>query len=161
MTQSERRLFAILIPPCWGMVAYALWLLAGVTWEAHQSVKWPTTSAAIVSSVIGQKVPSHARFSPEITYLYKIGTERYIGHRIGGLALPGRQEKALAVVQQYPVGSTVRVHVSPKDPRAAFLQPGITYIHIAGLGLLTTLTLLPLWFLIRLWKCPSATSPKA
>jgi hypothetical protein len=132
-----------------------LWIAAGVSTasiglvvfgvlsilECLRSRSWPTVEAAIVASTVEREVDDTVSYSVKIAYRYKVGGQSYLGHQIS----PGWQTTyswawvARRAAKKYAVGSTVSAYYSPRDPKIAVLEPGMSAAPILFFGMAAVL----------------------
>ena len=115
--------------------------------ELNASQSWPSTGGRIETSRLSVRGSAGRRgnyIRADITYSYQVGTDSYLGSRIGiaGTGSGLRTERAL--VSRYPVGATVPVYYRSDDPRQAVLDRSIDQAPgwLLAVELLATLLLL-------------------
>ncbi len=107
-------------------VAAALWLTIGTRWQAAASAKWPQVDGVVTASgIVTRPVRRGENHQPRIEYRYRVAGAVYVGTRLGWDTTVGTQAIAQHFVDEYPVGRTVQVHVNPKRPDEAVLEPRV------------------------------------
>ncbi len=111
-------------------VAVLLAVSGVVTFLALRSVRsWPVVDGRVTQSRVETTGTTHR---PAVTYAYEVDGIRYEGMRFGLNTTDGGtdpwmdnadRERALEWVSRHPPGTTVRVHVDPKAPSNAVLDP--------------------------------------
>ncbi len=105
--------------------------------RAQASLTWPTTTGTIQTSELQKSFQKgKTRYSPSVSYAYEVdGTPRTFNYIwASGGDSSGDQSRQQAVVDKYPVGSTVKVFYDPENPDFAILEPGITATNSIVLG---------------------------
>jgi hypothetical protein len=108
--------------------------------RAEASLNWPTTSGTVeTSEVTSSFTKGKTKYSPSVSYSYDVNGMRQTSNSIWASGGDSSTVKSVhqAVVDKYPVGSTVKVFYDPEDPAYAILEPGITstnYIVLGGGG---------------------------
>jgi len=101
--------------------------------RAAEAATWPTVEGTVTRSEVttgtsstgtGARRRSTTMYSPAVSYAYKVDGRPFEGDRLGpsGSWSSSDMSEARAEAGRYPVGSKVRVHVNPTDPRDACLQ---------------------------------------
>lgn len=104
--------------------------------RAAEAAAWPTVEGTVTRSEVmtgtsttgtGARRRSTTMYTPSINYAYKVEGRSYEGDRLlpSGSWSSSSMSEARAKVDRHPVGSKVRVHVSPADPRDACLEPSV------------------------------------
>ncbi len=111
-------------------------ILAAMAWRMRKtdrenaglfaaSANWPTVSGTISSAMIssGGAGESGSTFEPKVDFTYSVADREYAGNRIsfGRLRFVSEQ-KARAVLANYPVGSAATVAYDPGDPKNSILD---------------------------------------
>ena len=109
-------------------------------WMAVSSKTWTPASGRITRSGVQEHRSKQkgTGYLAVISYDYTVGRRRYSATRVrfgdfgGAFSSDGRR-----VVERYPAGSAVTVFVSPRNPRAAVLEPGfqLETLVLAAIGL--------------------------
>ena len=116
-------------------VLQLLWALM-TAWTAERALHWPTVQGVILASSVRVE-PSRGGYAyiPQVSYEYRLGTNRYEGQAITAMDAADFEETVRNMVAAYPGGLTVRVYVDPKDPHHALLKPGFSTYLAFWLGL--------------------------
>ena len=118
----------------WGglMAAFgiAFAVFGALEWDrASASVGWPTSPGTVTESRVHHTTRTKRgrtsnSWSPHVQYRYAVDGRDLEAHRLSFRMGGTSQADAQAVVDRYPVGSSVTVHHSPDDPSLACLEPG-------------------------------------
>ncbi len=105
--------------------------------RAQASLSWPTADGTVVSSELATRtVKLKKKYCPVVSYTYTVnGTERTsknIWAMTGDYSSDREQQQA--VLDNYPVGATVKVYYDPAQPDVAVLEPGVTSLVYVVLG---------------------------
>jgi Protein of unknown function (DUF3592) len=121
------------------LAAVGLWsLLQGLrrTLFRNPERQWLVTEGTITESFVEEdNSGDDARFWPRVQYRYMVDGITYVGDCIaplqGGLGLRwiARRKRA-----NYQIGQTVTVHVNPRNPGDAVLEPGQQVLRASGLA---------------------------
>lgn len=129
-----KRFIAIRVVPAFtiliGVSAIALGLQT--TRLARESRTWPTVDGEIVASEIVEDAqagvrttPTNVTHRPVVRYRYRTGGTDYTGERVAfGEYATNERTDAEAVIQRYPIGRRVPVHVRPNAPDTSVLEAG-------------------------------------
>jgi len=95
--------------------------------ESREMATWPTVPGRIVSAEARQTVRAarseDQRYMPEITFEFAYEGTTFRGDRHALVPTDSRGMAGVnAVLQQYPVGQHVQVHVNPKEPARSVLN---------------------------------------
>ena len=101
--------------------------------KAEKSLSWPETGGTVIKSevVTGESVfssdddgESQPMYSAEINYTYQVDDMLYTSNRISfaGKASYSRPDKAEAILERYPEGSSVTVFYNPDQHDLAVLE---------------------------------------
>jgi hypothetical protein len=141
-----------------GVGATTVVTLLGWSWQeivrAHRSKEWPTCAGEIVHSRVAERCDEGCRmYSADVRYRYAIGGRELVCDRIGfggskEASWPGPAER---IVQRYPAGQRVMVHVSPDDPRLAVLEAGTRSDTYYLFVIAVAVTAATLGFLVVRW----------
>ena len=131
---------------------------------ALESKRWPITDGTITRSSVkvsvtrvrekGRDVPNKQSrtYSPDIEYRYTVDGQQQTGTRVSVEdASIGTQASAKRIVDQYPVGKTIKVSYQPEQPAVSVLEPGDwtgTYrwfVPGGGLALISLLLVRGIW----------------
>jgi hypothetical protein len=94
-------------------------------WKASESKSWPLVVAQVVTSTTEKGCGRGRTHHPTIKYTYMVEGGTYSGDRIRfGSPICVGESSAIEVVDRYPVGSKVNVHVNPRNSFEAVLLPG-------------------------------------
>jgi len=104
-----------------GLVMYVAQFRQGL--RADASKKWPTRSATITASALEQLPQNKRRYRAAVRYSYRVGSKEYQSERIFWGGNEGRKRHMASVVEAYPNGSRVPVHVDPQNPAEAVIDP--------------------------------------
>lgn len=131
MTPHTTRLLvslgAILIP---GAVIAAEFRELGL---ALDSDTWPAVTgdveeSGVVSSMgTATGLSSMITFAPSVRYHYRVGDRQYVSDRIafGGVVSTSLRSVAQRTADRFANHKTIKVYVSPNDPRVSVLEPGV------------------------------------
>lgn len=108
-------------------------LIAGILLITYSSDKistallrqsWPATTATVVEiNIVGERASN-----PELNCEYEVERKKYA--LITDLNTPGfgrklsRRQTAEIILDDYPVGSEVRIHYNPENPAEAYIRTG-------------------------------------
>ncbi|MCY4321888.1 MAG: DUF3592 domain-containing protein [Bdellovibrionaceae bacterium] len=145
------------------LASMALIFLAGMLFKktnyisALETKSWPKTIAVITQSEIqGRNTQSiHAYFEIYISYSYQVNRVNYEGNTLfkGGENMSLKQEaSARLIVNEFPVGKTVPVYYSPKNPQDSVLKKGLTKHNRIQLLLASLTMLIALYLLFAFFK---------
>jgi uncharacterized protein DUF3592 len=85
------------------------------------SSSWPTSTAIVEQAVVqSYSGGDGTTYRAEIMYSYQVNGEHYGGCCMGDLLLS--EAAADRIVEQYPKGTTVQIHVHPTKPQLSFLN---------------------------------------
>jgi len=94
--------------------------------KGKASADWPTTEGTIVKAIV---VRTHHRnttnYTPSIVYDYDVNGKTYRSTKIRWANDPTSRKKSQALVDKYPVDTTVTVSYEPESPEVAVLEPGV------------------------------------
>jgi Protein of unknown function (DUF3592) len=126
-----------------------------------RSRHWPDVPGTIVrSDVVTIRDADGDAYKARITYRYRVGDSDYEGERIrfGGPFDSSFRRWAVQICDDYAVGTSVRVRVSPHDVRASVLEPGIRWPLLFVMAFFVSLWLLGVWLLLQelRWIGPQA-----
>ncbi|MFX0013325.1 MAG: DUF3592 domain-containing protein [Promethearchaeota archaeon] len=96
--------------------------------EVKASTKWPSTEGKIISSFLDVRQGEEGfYYQPVINYSYNVEGREYGATRviIGQLPMNTGKKWAHTVLDNYPMGKSVRVHYDPRSPTKAVLEPGM------------------------------------
>ena len=90
------------------------------------SGKWPTASGQIITSSIDG--PTYGKYGPQygadISYQYSVGGATYVSDVVNPIMVYHETlAESQELVQQYPLGKSVKVYYNPDDPYNAVLVP--------------------------------------
>lgn len=101
-------------------VAIAKWPRFWRTLRYPNSSNWPllpgTVEQAVVRSCSGRNGTS---YRAEICYSYRVNDDYYSGYYLGDLY--SSEAEIDSIVQQFPKGTNVQIHVHPKKPELSVL----------------------------------------
>ena len=131
--------------------------------EARESASWPTAAGKIIRSEMeidskesrtGTRTRSNSKFySAKIEYEFEINGATQRGSRIAAVQdMNANKEHVQKVLNKYPLDRAVTVSYKPDDPNACVLEPGSWGGVGVLLGLAAVFTLVPLGFLIAIWR---------
>lgn len=93
---------------------------------AVQSVRWPHTSATVISSSVKRYSSSAAKGRTQhqavIHYEFPVQNKRYSGYHYHTSPDAG---KPMSLVEQHPKGTTITVYYMPNNPAESLLEPGV------------------------------------
>jgi hypothetical protein len=120
------------------------------TWLLLQELaprRWPQVNGTIVASRIEFSGGYRAsQYLPIIEYEYRYHEQLFKStRRRAGNYVSGEQGRAEAMIERYPIDSSVRVFIHPKQPAVSALEYGINFLSLVPLGfgiLLTSLATL-------------------
>lgn len=123
-----------------------LWCMRN-TFQAVLATRWPTVQGTIESSRVEEQAVhisgGHGTaYIPKVSYTYQVAGLHYSGHRIyftDGNALPFQAQK---IMEEFPAGAIVTVHIDPSDPASSLLQLGLYTTDFSGLGLASSAIIL-------------------
>ncbi len=103
---------------------------AGLAWfvrsqlaAIRQARSWPTANATILgSSISSQQIGEGEMYEPKVRYAYEVAGQRYESERIRFGRFWESQNGARAILERFPVGSSVPVYYDPADPAIATLE---------------------------------------
>jgi Protein of unknown function (DUF3592) len=100
------------------------------------AASWPTTSGVIRSSYVREVTGGGGSgYIPSVTYSYMAGSESFLGTRIWLMEFSELPDDARRTVDNFPVGSAVKVYFDPKRPNQSLLRPGLSTFSWMWLGL--------------------------
>lgn len=122
----------------------------GEIWQASASRSWPTVSGQIIES----RVSSHhagrsTHHVAQLRYQYLAQGQTREGTRVGFGSVVGNLDEVQALVARYPLGAKVTVHVDPKQPDQAVLEPRLLSRDVYWVPPAMAATWL---FLLWLWR---------
>ena len=96
--------------------------------RGRQSESWPTVEGRILDSKVKPPgIGDEGWYTLAVRYRYKVDVRHYEGTVISLGGSASRDEDVVnAALQRYPAGRTLDVHVNPRDPKDAVLEPGPT-----------------------------------
>jgi hypothetical protein len=113
--------------------------------EALVRRSWPTTMAVVVDATItGERA-----YNPQINCEYKVEGKDYT--LISNLKTPGfgrkrsRHQTSEIILNEYPVGSNVRIRYNPNNPGEAYIRTGPYWSDYMKISLGTLLLILGLY----------------
>jgi len=123
--------------------------------RAWQSRFWPEVPGTIIRShVITTRDADGESHGARVTYRYRVGdtVQESARIRFGGPFDSSIRLWAEEICGEYPVGSDVRVRVSPDDARTSVLEPGIRWPLALMIVFFIALWLIGMWLLLQeLW----------
>lgn len=102
--------------------------------NGHDSTNWPVVPAVVTASKIEHEssasinmAAGEDRYHALITYRYEHEGTAYehTGFNIGGSLTYSIEDRAVAFIASYPVGSRLKVHVNPARPDTAVVEIGV------------------------------------
>ena len=120
--------------------------------RAWRSRSWPEMPGTIVRShVITTRDADGEAHGARVTYRYRVGDTVHESARIrfGGPFDSSIRLWAEEICEEYPVGTDVRVKVSPADARTSVLEPGVRWSLALMVTFFIALWLLGMWLLLR------------
>ncbi|MHB8873671.1 MAG: DUF3592 domain-containing protein [Myxococcaceae bacterium] len=106
-----------------------IWLTVYGVEHPYQSFRaeaWPTVQGRVISSDV-ETIRSRrsARFTPRVSYSYKVGEKQFASDVIEfSLDGSGDAVGARQLANRFPSGAAVTVHYSPSDPQESCLIAG-------------------------------------
>jgi hypothetical protein len=105
---------------------------AAIWWSSSRQMNWTPVDAEILKSGLeigGSRTQHSAQWQIAVEYRYRVNGQPYTSSDYSSSALPsstardGAQpsEELRKLVARYPVGSTVKAYVSPRNPANAML----------------------------------------
>jgi hypothetical protein len=165
MSPRMRFYFSRIFP--WGFILMgAIVFIFGVRnfTRARESASWPTVEGRVAHSemTLGSGDESSV-YHASVLYNYKLSGVSYSSDRIGfGDFDSSDSSHAQAIVNRYPVGTSVQVHYNPQTPNLSVLETGVngaTYFLAPGGALFLISGCLMLWGLPKLLRLLSAATP--
>ncbi|MES2208317.1 MAG: DUF3592 domain-containing protein [Pseudomonadota bacterium] len=93
--------------------------------ESYSATQWPVKQASVLSSMVFIGCGQGKAFFPKVYYRYTVGKETYTGNQLATEAIGcGTWEAANAITDQYKLGDTIKIHVSPTSPQESVILPG-------------------------------------
>ncbi|MGB8854985.1 MAG: DUF3592 domain-containing protein [Pirellulales bacterium] len=112
--------------------------------QAAASTGWPTADGRITRSQLARSISEGTTmYSADISYEYDVAGRRFDGDCVwfGDNSSTSDAAPYRRAVEQYAVGTEVKVHYDPDDPITSVLEPGVTWassmLYFIGLGMLT------------------------
>jgi len=95
--------------------------------QAKKSARWPSVDGGITASWMRSGYWRGVKFyRGEVEYRYRVGKTEYHGNAFSlGPAHAAAEEVWQRVLDEYPVGKTVKVYYDPGHPATAILEPGL------------------------------------
>ena len=104
---------------------------------AYVSNSWPHTEGVIVKSeLITNKVEGKYLYIPAILYSYSVNGREYMSNKIGFYAISEGKIWAKRIVDDFNVGSSVKVFFFPFYPKLSVLYPGVKQVWLWRLTVL-------------------------
>jgi hypothetical protein len=102
------------------LFAWAAFVTRG---EANEAEKWPSTSAEVTVSEVGEPRFRSTSWRVDVRYAYVVGGVTYYGAGLTGVVVPHMSEAdARAKVAQYPRGAKIAVYYDPRAPDRSVVE---------------------------------------
>lgn len=136
-----------------GVLLLSLADLAG----GWRSRTWRPVEATIVGShaaAVLQIRSTNPAFRPAVTYRYEVAGRTHTSQRVafGSVATPDRDAVAAQLATRFAVGSKITVHVDPRHPADAVIEPGVQSLAVIFTALAAALLGLAAWQLRALLR---------
>lgn len=160
-----QRFVAVRIIPAFTILVSVFAMALGVTSTrlARESRTWPTVDGEIVRSDIAEELDRSSRtrgvvtYRPIVHYRYRVAAADYTGERVAfGEYATNDRSAAEGVVQRYPIGRRLPVHVRPAAPGTAVLEVGDHGLPWFYLALGTAFLVVGL---LLAWLAPKLVAP--
>lgn len=128
-----KRFIAIRIVPAFTIVVSLFAIVVGAQSArlARESRTWPAVDGVIVRSEIAEEFDRSSRtrgvvtYRPLVHYRYRVAGVEYAADRVAfGEYATNDRSAAEAVLERYPIGRRLPVHVRPTDAGTAVLEVG-------------------------------------
>jgi len=95
-------------------------------YKANASLKWPSVDGQVRSSSVQTNHKGDSpTYIPDVGYSYLVNKDSYFNTRlVYGNRNSGRIKDVQKVIDQYPVGRTVKVYYNPSNPSESVIEPG-------------------------------------
>jgi len=108
--------------------------------KAYASQSWPSVQGTItVSNLVTNTDSDGTTYKADIGYNYIASEQTQSGTNVTfGAYSSSNASEMRSIVNRYPLGTSVKVYVDPKDPTNSVLEPGVSLgsFLAAGVGLL-------------------------
>lgn len=105
-----------------------LYLCIAQSSTAILASRWPTASGKIVSSEVREDRGGRGvAYFPRVRYEFTVDGKSFLGSHIHATDVAEEPSRAREMVDQYPVGQTIRVFYNPDSPTEAVLEPGLSW----------------------------------
>jgi hypothetical protein len=113
-------------------------------WEVRKAARWPSTAGKVITNDVQshKNKPGDIGYNfgdtevsnePLVEYEYQVGNRTYRGRRITiGEKTSGYELEA--ILERYPVGTSVTVYYDPADPQTAVLERDLPWGVLAAGG---------------------------
>jgi|SRR5262245_20641771 len=113
--------FVLLIVVSVIVVAIQMWPRIWGALRFSGSGGWPTFSAIVEQGMVHTYSGRSSRtFRAELIYSYQVSGEYYSGHYEGDLCFS--EAEAEDLIEQYPKGAPLQIHVHPRRPELSVLR---------------------------------------
>ena len=94
--------------------------------RAKKSAQWPSAQGVITASWMNSGLCRHMKcYHGEIEYRYRVGNTEYQSSAFSlGHDHWATEQAWQPILDQYPVGKTVKVYYDPRQPAVGILEPG-------------------------------------
>ena len=144
-----------------GLAGFSSVVMLREVLRAWRSRYWRAVPGTIVRShVITTRDADGETHGARVTYRYRVGDAVHESARIrfGGPFDSSIRIWAEKLCEEYPVGSDVRVRVSPADPRTSVLEPGVRWSVALMMAFFVVLWLIGMWLLLKELRALSVSS---
>ncbi|QIF01472.1 DUF3592 domain-containing protein [Roseimicrobium sp. ORNL1] len=127
---SSSQLFSIILSLAGLLILVEGWKLLA---QVKECSRWSEIDAQVQSSKVSETSASKKRYRADITYTYTVRGDTHTSHQV----LLDRDWKAqrkshvLELLQDYPVGKTVKAYHDPNNSgNAILIRPNITGVYV-------------------------------
>ena len=91
--------------------------------ELLRADTWPVADGLVTESgMTANDSGKHVSFCPFVHYAYSVGSQNYSGDEvISRVGVCSEKESAQGLIDRFPVGAKIRIHIDPEDPEKSVL----------------------------------------